>query len=122
MHALAGRKIYVLVSIPEQKVDVPRVAALDVYFKRNISIDLPKPEFDARQEFTRELMRRLSETMGFEVLDVAPYMCDDRRCRSTENGRPLYADDNHLSRTGAEKIRRVFAPVFPAGQAGGIRR
>jgi hypothetical protein len=65
-------------------------------------------------------MSRLSETMGFDVLDVAPYMCDDRLCRSTENGRPLYADDNHLSRTGAEKIRRVFTPVFPAGQVGRI--
>jgi hypothetical protein len=65
-------------------------------------------------------MHRLSETMGFDVLDAAPYLCDESLCRSTENGRPLYADDNHLSRAGAEKIRRVFAPVFPTGQVGRI--
>ena len=50
VNALAGRRIFVVTSVPEQKVDVPRVAALARYFGRDVELNVDRGEFDRRKD------------------------------------------------------------------------
>jgi hypothetical protein len=49
---------------------------------------------------------------GFNILDAMLPLCNEQTCRSIEDGKSLYADDNHLSRFGALKEGEVLAAAF----------
>jgi peptidoglycan/LPS O-acetylase OafA/YrhL len=110
--ALAGRRVFVVTAVPEQKVDVPRTAALARYLGRDVRVDLDREEFDARQHFVSATLADLSRKLGFVILDLGQSLCGETRCAATRDGRSLYADDNHLSRDGALLTTSIFDPVF----------
>jgi hypothetical protein len=110
--ALAGRRIFVVTAVPEQKVDVPRTAALARYLSRDVRVDLDRKEFDARQHFVRTTLADLSHRLDFVILDLGQSLCSERRCAATRDGRSLYVDDNHLSRDGALLTTAIFDVVF----------
>jgi len=111
--ALAGRNVFVVAAVPEQKVDVPRTAALARYLGRDdVPIDLDRKEYDARQHYVTTTLADLSHRLGFVMVDLGQSLCGERRCAATRDGRSLYADDNHLSRDGALLTTSSFDPVF----------
>jgi hypothetical protein len=110
--AFHGRKVFVVASVPEQKVDVPRVAALARYLGRDVTLDLDRNEFDRRQQFVSAALTELSDKLGFVILDLGRSFCTPSRCVATRGDISLYSDDNHLSRYGALSVKRVFEPVF----------
>jgi peptidoglycan/LPS O-acetylase OafA/YrhL len=112
VNALAGRRVFVVTAVPEQKVDVPRTAALARYLGRDVRVDLDRKDFDARQHFVSAALADLSRHLGFVILDLGQSLCGERRCAATRDGRSLYADDNHLSRDGALLTTSIFDAVF----------
>jgi hypothetical protein len=76
----------------------------------NIGID--RATFDRRQAFTRALLAADQKKFHFSVVDVGAALCDQERCRASENGFPIYVDDNHLSRTEVTKLKQLFAVAF----------
>ena len=112
VNALAGRKVFVVTSVPEQKVDVPRVAALARYLGRDVQLDVDRQEFDRRQRFVISVLTELSEQLGFTVIDLGRSLCTASACAATRGDVSLYSDDNHLSRYGALSIKHIFEPVF----------
>ena len=110
--ALAGRRIFVVTAVPEQKVNVPRTAALARYLGRDVRVDLDRKDFDARQHFVSTTLADLAHRLGFVVLDLGQSLCGERLCAATRDGRSLYSDDNHLSRDGALLTTSSFDPVF----------
>ncbi|WP_343584967.1 acyltransferase family protein [Herbaspirillum sp.] len=122
LHALEGRRITVLAYIPEQRYDVPRAMALQRTFGWPRSVELARDEHERRQRDLREAFRRLAQVSpaAFEVIDVGAAMCGDKSCAVARDGVLMYADDNHLSRSGAILMkplwRRAIAPVIEGGQ------
>ena len=110
--AFAGRSVFVVTSVPEQKVDVPRTAALARYLGRDVRLDIDRSEVDQRQRFVRVVLSKLSAQMGFTILDLGRSFCTANVCAATHGDVPLYSDDNHLSRSGALSVKHVFEPVF----------
>jgi peptidoglycan/LPS O-acetylase OafA/YrhL len=110
--AFRGRSVFVVTSVPEQKVDVPRVAALARYLGRDVAFDLDRSEFDRRQQFVSATLTGLSDRLGFTILDLGRSFCTARRCMATRGDLSLYSDDNHLSRYGALSVKHAFEPVF----------
>ena len=99
-------------SVPEQKVDVPRVASLNRYLHRDLDISLDRREFDERQKFVREVLQDMARRLHFDVLDVGRHLCAQDACPATRASVSLYSDDNHLSRSGAMEVRGLFASAF----------
>ena len=48
----------------------------------------------------KEVFSTLRERHVFEVVKVADILCADGICEAHNDGRPLYRDDDHLSREG----------------------
>ena len=110
--SLAGRKVFIVTSVPEQKVDIPRVASLNRYLHRDLDISLPRREFDERQRFVASALEGVAQRLHFNVLDVGQHLCTKDACMATRENVSLYVDDNHLSRSGAMEVRGLFASAF----------
>jgi hypothetical protein len=53
-------------------------------------------------------------TKKYPVRVVWPHksLCSDRLCNVQRDGRPLYFDDQHLTRSAAGSISDLFDPIF----------
>ena len=51
------------------------------------------------------------------MVDPLPVFCDDVQCAGVRDGRLLYADDNHVSLVGADKLAPL---VFETLQSRGL--
>ena len=49
---------------------------------------------------------------GIKILDPTATLCRDGRCYGSQNGQPLYADDDHLSEFGNKLLVPMFRQVF----------
>jgi hypothetical protein len=112
INVLAGHTIFVVSTIPEHFLDVPRLAALGKYLGIKINVDVSRPDVDRRQEFVRNTLDIMSHRLLFYILDLSRYLCNDKVCFGTKDGRSLYSDSDHLSHFGALAVREIFFPVF----------
>jgi hypothetical protein len=49
---------------------------------------------------------------GIKILDPTAYLCRNGNCYGSQNGRPLYHDDDHLSEFGNKLLMPLFKQVF----------
>jgi peptidoglycan/LPS O-acetylase OafA/YrhL len=112
INALAPLEIYVVAGVPEQKFDIPRVAALNAYWGRNQDISLSRIEFDNRHKHTRKILAEVSSHANFELIDVSPYLCNEVQCEATKEGNSLYSDCDHVNKAGALLVTEAFDVVF----------
>lgn len=112
LSALSSKRIFVVAYIPEQSVYVPQAAALSQLLNRETPVGVPRAIFDARQQKVHEWLDSGAQQGLYTVLDVGALLCDTQYCVATRQGKSLYADDNHLSATGAKYIRSIFVPAM----------
>jgi peptidoglycan/LPS O-acetylase OafA/YrhL len=110
--AIEPVEIFVVEGLPEQRFDIPRVAALNAYLGRKRDVNLSREDFDDRQMETRKILSTLADEVRFSLIDVSPYLCDASQCAATKDGQSLYSDDNHLNNDGALQITKAFDVVF----------
>ena len=97
----AGRRLTVVVGLPEQHVHVPQYATLRTL--AGLPVDgLARADYDRRQRGAKALIAGT----GVDVLDLGPAMCDAQACPIVRGGEALFVDDNHPSRDYA----RALAP------------
>ncbi len=104
-----GKRVWVVAGVPEQEVLVPQALTTRAVLGLGPLEGVSRESYDARQASTLSL---LAAGTGYDVIDVGAAACDDAQCPVVADGRSLYADDNHPSRYGAERLAPLFAPVF----------
>ncbi len=106
------RPVYLVRPIPEMGVNVPKALsrrlAMGVHEEVSISLDA----YRARNAWVWAAQDKAREQCGVRILDPLPYLCDRDRCYGSRNGRPLYADDDHLSEDGNKVLIPMFAELF----------
>lgn len=112
IRALQPRRIFVAAFIPEQRIDVPRIAGLRRYFGEDEPRGVSIQDFSARQSFVRDTFRVLQSKLQFRILDIGARLCLREECIIIRNGASLYADDNHLSNAGARFVQDIFRQIF----------
>ncbi|MFD2407584.1 SGNH hydrolase domain-containing protein [Azorhizophilus paspali] len=118
---IAGhRPLFLMRPIPEMAIDVPHsmAKAMLIGAPREISITLA--EYHARHAFVWGLQDEAHEQCGARILNPLPYLCDDKACHASRNGRPLYADDDHLSEYGNRLLVPMFAKAFASMHKEGV--
>lgn len=107
------RPIYLVRPIPEMGIDVPKAMARALMFGKpapQISISLE--EYHARHKVVWAAQDAAAAQCGVKILDPLPYLCHDGRCWGSNDGRPIYYDDNHLSEYGNKLLVPMFKQVF----------
>jgi hypothetical protein len=92
---------------------VPRTLYLDLLgIPRSIEIRPSARDFNERQGFVFALFARLSKDYAVETVWPHQYLCDADFCDIQTDGRPLYIDDQHLTRAASTSMAQIFDPIF----------
>jgi peptidoglycan/LPS O-acetylase OafA/YrhL len=75
---------------------------------------VPVGPHQQRAATLRELVAALPAASRPRLLDPAPLLCDDTRCRIAEGGNPLYSDANHLTTHGGRLLSPLARTVMPS--------
>lgn len=114
LDALAGREVVVIAHIPEQRYDVPRALALHAVYGMPREVALPLSLHETRQAPLRPMFAGLAKAHPFRLLDVGAALCRDGSCPVQSGATVLYADDNHLSRSGGTLLADLFREALQA--------
>jgi peptidoglycan/LPS O-acetylase OafA/YrhL len=108
----AGKKIWLVGPVPEVGYDVPRSIYLDKLGLGGMDVRPTRAEFDQREQFVVSLFHRLAKKYPVKVIWPHEALCDAMKCEVQRGGKPLYADDNHLSPFADRMIASIFLPIF----------
>lgn len=107
------RKVYLVNPIPEMPVDVPRVMARKLLLGKKADVSITTEQYRTRHQFVIEAQNDVAKACpNVTVLNTSKGLCDYGICTGTENGYPLYYDDNHLTERGNRKLVSVFSDIF----------
>ncbi|MFO1149377.1 MAG: acyltransferase family protein [Alsobacter sp.] len=106
----AGKRVIYVTENPDIDRD-PR-QCIDRPFRAGQACTVAEAAVRARQAAYRDLLKGLRDVT---VVDTLPAFCEAGQCPvRDEEGRLLYADDNHLSPTGSRRqAERALKPVLP---------
>ncbi len=107
------RRIIIVGPVPEVASEVPTTLAWRRIRGLSEDIGATPSEFEARNA---SVMRNFAG-FGTSAAFVYPHriLCAEPRCTVARDGKPLYFDEEHLSRFGAESVSEVFDPIFQSG-------
>lgn len=107
------RQVYLVNPIPEMPVDVPRVMARKLLLGKDADISISIEQYQARNQFVIEAQHEVAQNCkNVAVLQTSNGLCESGQCIGSENGYPLYYDDNHLTERGNKKLVDMFSEVF----------
>lgn len=105
-----GLDVTVIDALPEIGWNVPLAAYYHLRFGMPLG-NVPTIEMvTERGRRTRAVIKELSAELGFQYVSVNKRLCAPE-CIVLHAGRPVYADEDHLSKHGA---REVFGPALEA--------
>jgi hypothetical protein len=111
----AGKRVVLIGPVPEVAAPVPWTLALAAWHDRHIDLRPARSDFALRNATALGLLGEFEERGLATVLYPDAILCDAERCRVVEDGRPLYADDNHLTRVGAAMLEPLFRTSLRGG-------
>ena len=108
-----------LLQVPE--LGVPAYNCIDrplTVMGRHPGCVVERSVYENRMRVYRQRVARVAaHTPALSVVDPLPVFCDDVQCAGVRDGRLLYADDNHVSLVGADKLAPL---VFETLQSRGL--
>lgn len=98
-----GVRVLVIGPVPEIDYNVPEMLV------RSTNLDFPMPtiervKFEMRQANTLEALKAVSKIKNAQVVYPHEQLCSKSDCKVVINNKPLYVDDDHLSRFGVDVI------------------
>ena len=105
--------VYVVRPFPEMKQHVPNIMARTLLASnRHTRVKIPLAEYHSRQQLAFQIQDQMAAQCAVQILDPLASFCDEQYCYGDIGGKPLYFDDNHLSKFGAEVAATIFAPLW----------
>jgi peptidoglycan/LPS O-acetylase OafA/YrhL len=106
------RKVYLVRPIPEMGFDVPKTLSRRMAFGQANDLFITLASYQKRNAWVWAAQDAARDQCGVKILDPTPYLCRSGRCYGSQNGRPLYSDDDHLSEFGNKLLVPMFKQVF----------
>lgn len=113
------RPLFLMRPIPEMAIDVPHAMAKAMLIGSRREISITMADYRRRHAFVWSIQDEARERCGARILDPLPYLCDGEVCHGSKDGRPLYADDDHLNEFGNRLLVPMFAEAFASMQSAG---
>ncbi len=120
--SVAGKKVVLMGTLPEYGENVPYLLAKNRIFGEGPGLagfEQSVPDYRARNQEFFEMMADLDRLHEVSVVDMEGLFCASGVCRFMDDqGVPLYFDDNHLTRSGADwvvsRLTAFLPPALPA--------
>ena len=98
--------------VPEAEFRIPLAMARAEHLHRQIQLAPTHQEYQARQIFVEEVFSHHLPRYNGVLLRLERILCAEEICNISTDGVPIYRDSNHLTRTGAIALARVFKSTF----------
>lgn len=107
-------RIVVVGPIADLPAKLPSATYLKEFGMASLELNIPTVDFAKRNA---RILQLFSQFMGGKITVVWPHtvFCDERWCRTVDDGKLLYFDDNHLSLYGALQIAPLLDVAFGHG-------
>lgn len=106
------RTVYMMRPIPEMGFDVPKTLSRRMAFGHADDLFITLEAYQRRNAWVWAAQNAARDQCGIKILDPTAYLCSNGRCYGSQNGRPLYSDDDHLSDFGNKLLVPMFKQVF----------
>ena len=106
------RTVYLVRPIPEMGFDVPKTLSRRLAFGQADDLFITLEAYQRRNAWVWAAQDAARDQCGVKILDTTAYLCRAGRCYGSQNGRPLYSDDDHLSDFGNKLLVPMFKQVF----------
>ncbi len=104
--------LYLVRPFPEMPDSVPLAMGRALMRGNTVEITLPRSTYAARHAAIWSIQDEAARQCGAKVLDPLPYLCDEQFCYGSQDGMPLYVDDDHLSERGNRLLIPMFSEIF----------
>ena len=109
-----GRSVTIVGPVPELQFNLPLAMTRAMMRGEVEDFSIPRQVFEADQAPILEALSALDAMPRVRVLYPHLVLCNEVRCRTVEDGRPLYVDDDHLSPTGVKFIAKLLNDALAA--------
>ncbi|MGE8943742.1 acyltransferase family protein [Leptospira interrogans] len=109
-----GRAVTIVGPVPELRFNLPMAITRAMMRGEVEDFSIPRRVFDAEQAPILEALSALDAMPRVRVLYPHLVLCNEVRCRTVEDGLPLYVDDDHLSPTGVKIIAGLLDDALGA--------
>jgi hypothetical protein len=95
--------------------NVPKKMIRDLILKKendNYTYKYSYENYISETNLVHMAQDRISKYCNVTILDPIPYLCDDKYCYGSKDGRALYYDDDHLSEYGNKLLEPMFEQIF----------
>jgi len=112
--ALAALHVHavLVMDVPEIGYDVPYTLARAAAGHRVIDVNPPRAVVLERQRLATAMLQDAARKYGAEILDPTAHFCSGSICHGEIDGRPLYIDSDHITRTTSESLSDLFDGSF----------
>ena len=112
----SGREVYLIRQIPQMPELVPQFISKQLLFGHEVSdVSVSYQAYRAQYAHIWQAQDQVAQACGAKILDLSPYLCADGVCKGSENLRPYYYDDTHLSEFGVQLLTPMFTQIFANG-------
>ncbi|MEY1660949.1 acyltransferase family protein [Isoalcanivorax beigongshangi] len=112
----AEREVWIMRPIPEMDVDVTSTLAQQALMGQSQPVYISRARYAERHAYALSLQDQAVEQCGVRLIDITSALCDDQRCYGSDNGLPLYRDEDHLNEFGNQRLTPVFERYFGVGR------
>ena len=110
-YAETGHPVFYMLPIPEFNVNISNELARNLIRGNTpADISIPLDDYLARNNFVISALEEARAQCGIHLLDPTRYLCREGRCFGSQDGLPLFSDNNHINERG----RRLISPMFNA--------
>lgn len=109
---LLGIKVVIVTQVPETEWNIPIDTARSIFLKRNMELRPNVNDYIERQGFIAEVLDKYRYEYNLELVEPYREICVSIYCKIYDNGIPIYRDSNHLTKTYAEKLSKIFDVIF----------
>ncbi len=109
----AGVTVWILLQVPQQKADIPKIIAQSTLFPG--FREIPRTSLQEHRQYQARVNAILQEFCGPNVrlLDPTPFCFDEKGYSiSFDDQLPFYCDDHHLSEYGANRLLSALMEPF----------
>ena len=107
------KAVWIVGPIPEPSSRVPKALYINhLGFEGEKVLDIRRSGFEAKNKWIMEYFAKMSEQYPVRLIRPETVLCSTDYCPISENGMPLFFDDNHLSIRGISKTSPLYDQIF----------
>lgn len=104
--------VTIVLPVPELRWLLAKTMARTLWFDSPLELRPTQQEHLLRQRGALAMFDALKKDFPFETVDPSKLLCDGEYCDVERGNKPLYIDNNHLTREGSRLLEPIFQPVF----------